>query len=130
MPVWKAISAFFHTWYGTTAGTIGILLSIYNGVPQMFKTWDFLIDRFRDQPILQVLGEVRFPKKLAPFHATGPGQISPTVTAIIKDGTYSVGDLADILNRSHQSIGKSVRRLRMQGKIELHKGGFRLKAKS
>lgn len=93
----------------------------------MFKTWDFLLDRFRDQPVVEILHEVRLPKKLAPFNPTGPRQISPTIKSIIKDGTYSVGDLADILNRGHRSIGKSVHRLRVQGKIEQVEGGFRLK---
>jgi hypothetical protein len=127
MWLWRAIAAFFHTWYGTVAGTIGILATIYNGVPTMFQTRDFLIDRFRDRPILEVLREVRIPKKLAPFNPSGPGEISPTITAIAKHGSYSVGDLADILNRSHRSIGKSIRRLRAQGKIEQYLGGFRLK---
>ena len=127
MWVWHRIAAFFQTWYGSTAGTIGILLAIYNGAPTMFKTWDFLIDRFRDQPVFEVLHQVCFPKKLAPFNPTGPGQISPTIKSIIEDGTYSVGDLANILNRSHRSIGKSIHRLRLHGKIELHKGGFRIK---
>jgi len=127
MWLWHKFTGFFQTWYGSVAGTIGILATIYNGVPQMFKTWDFLIDRFRDQPVLDVLHEVRFPKKITAFTPTGPGQVSPTVIAITKFGTYSVGDLADILNRSHQSIGKSIRRLRKQGKIEQAGGGFRLK---
>jgi hypothetical protein len=93
----------------------------------MFTTWDFLIDRFRDRPVLDVLREVRLPKNLAPFSPSGPGQVSPTIVAIAKYGSYSVGDLADILDRSHQSIGKSMRRLRAQGNIELYSGGFRLK---
>ena len=127
MWLWYKIAAFFNTWYGTLAGTIGILSAIYNGLPTMFRTWDFLIDRFRDRPILEVLREVRIPKKLAPFNPSGPGEVSPTITAIAKHGSYSVGDLADILNRSHRSIGRSIRRLRAQGKIELYNGGFRLK---
>jgi predicted transcriptional regulator len=67
------------------------------------------------------------PKKLAPFNPGGPGDVSPTVISIAKHGSYSVADLADILNRNHRSIGKSVRRLRAQGKIELDHGGFKLK---
>jgi hypothetical protein len=125
--LWHKIAAFFQTWYGTVAGTIGILATIYNGIPQMLKTWDFIIDRFRDQPVLEVLHEVRLPQKLAPFNPAGSGQVSPTIVAIAKHGSYSVGDLADILNRSHQSIGKSIRRLRVQGRIEQCGGGFRLK---
>lgn len=124
---WHKLTGFFQTWYGSVAGTIGILATIYNGLPQMVKTWDFLVDRFLDQPVLQVLHVVRFPKKLAPFNPAGPSDISPTVTMIAKHGTYTVGDLADILNRSHRSIGKSIRRLTMQGKIEQNFGGFRLK---
>jgi hypothetical protein len=127
MWLWHRFTGFFQTWYGSVAGAIGILATIYNGLPQILKTWDFLIDRFRDQRVLEVLHDVRLPKKLAPFNPTGPGQISPTVRSIIKDGSYSVGDLADVLNRSHQSIGKSIRRLRVQGKVEQVGGGFRLK---
>ena len=75
MWLWHKFMGFFQTWYGSVAGAIGILGTIYNGVPQMFKTWDFLIDRFRDQPVLEVLHYVRLPKKLAPFNPTGPGQV-------------------------------------------------------
>jgi len=62
-----------------------------------------------------------------PFSPGRPGEVSPTIISIAKHGSYSLGDLADILNRSHRSVGKSVRRLRAQGKIELDHGGFKLK---
>jgi len=41
MWLWRGIAAFFHTWYGTIAGTVGILATIYNGVPTMFKSLGF-----------------------------------------------------------------------------------------
>ncbi len=127
MWVWHKLTDFFQTWYGSIAGTIGILATIYNGVPQMFKTWDFLVDRFLDQPVLEVMRNVRIPKRVEPFNPSGPGEVSPTIIAIAKHGSYSVGDLAQILERNQRSIGKSIRRLRAQGKIEHFMGGFRLK---
>lgn len=127
MWLWHKLTWFFQTWYGSVAGTLGILFALYNGVPQMFKTWDFLIDRFKDQPVLEVLHEVRIPNPLPPWTPIGPGETHPTIKAIAKDGRYSVGDLANILERSQRSIGKSIHRLKMQGKIEHSQGGFRLK---
>jgi hypothetical protein len=73
--------------------------------------------------------------KLIPHHLTIPvsrpgypsGYPASNNVTIMKEGSYSVGDLAHILKRSHPSIGKSIRRLRAQGKVEFDKGGFRLK---
>jgi hypothetical protein len=127
MRLWQHLTAFFQTWYGVIAGTVGIILSVYKGVPALFQTWDFVISRLFDEPLLDVLREVRIPNPLPPFSPSGPGQTHPTVRAIAKEGTYGVGDLANILHRSQHSIGKSIRRLRAQGRIEFHEGGFRLK---
>jgi hypothetical protein len=93
----------------------------------LLETWDWYVARFRDRVIIEVMREVRIPKKLVPFNPSGPGQVSPAIISIAKHGSYSVGDLKDILSRSRRSIGKSVRRLRAQGKIELDRGGFKLK---
>lgn len=127
MPTWGQFAGFFHTWYGITATTVGSLLALYYGPRQMFETWDWYLNRFRDEPILDVLRHVRIPNKLAPHNPIGPHETHPTIRAITKEGTYSIGDLADILKRSQRSIGKSIKRLRAKGKIELHRGGFRLK---
>jgi len=72
MDPWDYLKAFFQTRYGIISGAIGILVAIYKGIPAMFKTWEFLLDRFRDQPVLEVLLYVRFPKKLPPFSPIGP----------------------------------------------------------
>jgi hypothetical protein len=71
--------------------------TVYYGPKKLLETWDWYVDRFRDRPILEVLREVRIPKKLAPFSPGGPGEVSPTIISIAKHGSYSVGDLADIL---------------------------------
>jgi hypothetical protein len=124
---WRPFIDFLHRWQWLAAAIAAGAPTVYFGPKKLLETWDWYLDRFRDRPILQVLREVRIPKNLAPFTPTGPGEVSPTIISIAKHGTYTVGDLADILNRSRLSIGKSVRRLRAQGKIELHLGGFRLK---
>ncbi len=127
MRTWGELAGFFHTWYGVTAAIVGTLLALYYGPRQMFETWDWYLNRFRDEAILDVLRHVRIPKKLAPHNPAGPDETHPTILAIAKEGSYSVGDLADILNRTHRSIGKSINRLRAKEKIEFHRGGFRLK---
>lgn len=124
---WRAFIDFLHRWQWLVAAIAASVPTVYYGPKKLLETWDWYVDRFRDRPILEVLREVRIPKKLAPFNPSGPGEVSPTIISIAKHGSYSVGDLADILNRSHRSIGKSVRRLRAQGKIELDHGGFKLK---
>jgi DNA-binding transcriptional ArsR family regulator len=121
------VACFFHTWYGVVVAVVGFLLALYYGPRQMFETLDWYLNRFRDEAILDVLRHVRIPKKLPPHNPLGPNETHPTVRAIAKEGSYSIGDLADILNRNHRSIGKSVKRLRAKGMIELHRGGFRLK---
>ncbi len=115
MWVWVWIKAFFHTWYFTVAGIMGILYSIYSGIPAMFRTWDFLIERFRDEPVLDILREQNFMAK----------ELRPPSFA--RRTSLSVGELAKKLNRTHQSIGKSIKRLKRKDLIELYNGGIRLK---
>lgn len=124
---WRPFVDLLHRWQWLVAAVAAIVPTAYYGPKKLLETWDWYVDRFRDRPILEVLREVRIPKNLAPFNPCGPGEVSPTIISIAKHGSYSVGHLADILNRSRRSIGKSVRRLRAQGKIELHRGGFKLK---
>jgi hypothetical protein len=125
--VWNHLAAFFHTWYGAASAFVALLWAIFKAIPLVFTSWDFFLDRFRDRPVLKVLHYVCYPNPLPPWSPNGPGETHPTIIAIAKHGSYSVGDLANILKRSHRSIGKSIERLRMQGKIELYNGGFRLK---
>jgi hypothetical protein len=124
---WGPLIDFLHRWQWLAAVIVAGAPAVYYGPKKALETWDWYVDRFRDRPVLRVLREVRIPKRLAPLEGSGPGEVSPTIVSIAKHGCYSVGDLADILNRSHRSIGKSVSRLRAQGKIELGHGGFKLK---
>lgn len=85
----------------------------------------------------QIQGQTH-PRRDAPSKLGTPGRVMPdprgpqftppTIVNILKEGSYSVGDLAIILDRSHHSIGKSLRRLREKGKVEIHHGGFKLKS--
>ena len=125
---WTKVVDFLLRWQWLVAAIAAGAPTVFYGPKKALETWDWYVDRFRDRPILEVLREVKIPKKLAPCNPSGPGQVSPTIVAIAKQGSYSVGDLANILNRSHQSIGKSIRRLREQGEVELDHGGFKLKS--
>jgi hypothetical protein len=104
--------------------------AVYYGPRKVLEAWDWYVHRFRDEPILQVMHD----RRLVPAESNypmeqqlGPSHVPMTPNIlIIKEGTYSVGDLSHILKRSHPSIGKSLRRLKAKGKVELYRGGFRL----
>lgn len=126
---WQAFIDFLHRWQWLVAAFAAGVPTVYYGPKKVVETWEWYVDRFRDRPILEVLREVRIPKRLGPFSPIGPGETThPTIKAIAQHGSYSVDDLSQVLNRSHRSIGKSLRRLRAQGRIELDHGGYKLKA--
>jgi hypothetical protein len=124
---WQTSMEFLRRWRWLLPVIVTGASAVYFTPKKLVEAWDWYLDRFWDRPVLDVLREVRIPKKLSPVSLSGSGETHPTIIAIMKHGSYSVGDLADILNRSHQSIGKSIRRLRAQGKVELDRGGFKLK---
>lgn len=92
------------------ATCIAVLAAIYYGPRKMLETWDWYLNRFFDEPVLDVLRENSLLAKEL--------RVRPV------EG-YSIGELAELLNRSQQSIGKSLRRLKRKGRVELYRGGFR-----
>ncbi len=128
---WKSAVEFLHHWQWLVGGTIAAAPAVYYGPRKALETWDWYAQRFRDEPILQLMRDCKLVS--AEHNITLEPQIGPNHTPatpntlILKEGTYSVGDLSHIAKRSHASIGKSMRRLRAQGKVELYRGGFRLK---
>jgi hypothetical protein len=128
---WRAVLSFIHSWQWLIGAIAVAVPVVYSGPRKVLETWDWYVDRFRDQPVLNAMRD----GKLVPRHLTiplmqpiGPSFAAPTQnTLIVKEGTYSVGDLANILHRTHRSIGKSVRRLKAKGKIELIRGGFKVR---
>lgn len=126
MRLWHAFRVFLHTWQGVALSIVAALGAIYYGPRQMLETWYWYLDKFRDEPILDTMYQLKLPDNLMP-DPRGPQYTPPTIVSILKEGSYSVGDLANILKRSHTSIGKSLRRLRRKGKVEEYRGGFRLK---
>jgi hypothetical protein len=96
-----------------------LILSIFTGVPTVYygpkkalETWDWYINRFFDEPVMEIIKDRRF------HHYENRREEEP----------YTVGDLAKRLKRTHLSIGKSIRRLKRQDRIELYMGGFRPKS--
>jgi len=77
----------------------------------MLETWDWYINRFFDEPVMDIIKDRRF------RHYENRREEDP----------YTVGDLARQLKRTHRSIGKSIGRLRRKDRIELYMGGFRPK---
>jgi hypothetical protein len=126
---WKAAVEFLHRWQWLLGGVLAAAPAVYYGPRKALETWDWYVERCRDEPLLQIMRD----RKLVPAeHNMAIEQqigLSPPRTinmVIVSEGTYSVGDLSNITKRSRTSIGKSMRRLRAQRKIELDRGGFRL----
>ena len=132
---WKSVVEFLHHWQWLVGWLVGGIIAaapvIYYGPRKALETWDWYVHRFRDEPILQLMRDCKLVPaeyNIALEKQLGPNHVPATPNALIaKEGTYSVGDLSHITERSHRSIGKSMRRLRAQGKVELYRGGFRLK---
>jgi len=95
--------------------------AIYYGPQKMLQTWDWYVDRFKDQPVLYAMLELKMPSRVQPDQR-GSDYTPPTIVSIVRDGTYSVGDLAQILNRSHASVGASIRRLKKKGRLSNEAG--------
>lgn len=86
----------------------------------MFETWDWYLDRFRDQDVRAVLKDrmISLPVTYKPF---AENNLPPV------EYPYYVEDIAKILKRSEQSISASLFRLEDKGKVERYQRGWRLK---
>jgi hypothetical protein len=117
---WREIADFFlRTWQGLGLTVSGVLAGAYYGPRKIVETWDWYLDRFVDDKVLDVIREQALVRPQdRPLTALG--------TPMPLDG-FSVGELATKLDRSQQSIGKSIKRLRKSGKVEFFYGAFRLK---
>lgn len=98
---WQQIIELSKTWQGLAVAIVGAATAIYYGLRKILETWDWYVTRFVDDPVLEVLREQAL---VRPEDRPHPLQ------------GFSVGELATKLNRSHQSIGKSIRRLRQPWK--------------
>jgi len=97
---------------------IAVLTAIYYGPRKVLETWDWYVNRFLDEPVLKVLRDRRL------IHAsvlTNFGQPNAP-----REIPYGEPELAETLERTRQSVGKSLYRLRGRGKVEIYKGGWRI----
>ncbi len=109
---WREITELFRTWQGVGVAATGVIAALYYGPQKILETWDWYVNRFHDEAVLDVLKEQSLlASELRPKPVEG----------------YSVGELSKILHRTHPSIGKSLQRLKRKGRVELYRGGFRLK---
>jgi len=90
----------------------------------MLEVWDWYIDRFRDSDVLLVLKD----RKTIGYTTTSA--TSPLVTTGTTEGPYTANDIATQLNRSEQSVAKSLKRLYAHDKIEKYEWGWRLKTET
>jgi hypothetical protein len=109
---WPTIVTFLQRWQWLLAAIVAGIPTLYYGPRKVLQAWDWYLNRWFDEPVMEIIRERRF------YHAADkPPREEP----------YSVGELAKSLERRQQSIGKSIKRLRRQDRIELYRGGFRPK---
>jgi hypothetical protein len=109
---WPVALAWLRRWQWLIAAVVAGMPILYYGPRKLLETWDWYINRFIDEPVLDILLERRFVQE---------------VNRSLREEPYSVGELATALHRSHPSVSKSIQRLKRRGKIELYRGGFRVK---
>ena len=109
---WHDSWQFLKSWQGIAVAVFGVAGVIYYGPKQALETWDWYLNRFFDEPLLDLMREQSLlTKELSQRSIEG----------------YSVGELAKLLKRSQRSIGKSIKRLKRKDRLELYHGGFRPK---
>lgn len=116
---WHEIGQFFRTWQGVAAACVAVLAATYYGPRKVLETWDWYIDRFRDAPVLGILQERRLVHR-----ASMQNWLPPPPPEEIE---YGLPEIAERLKRSRKSVGKSLQRLRKRGKVEIYRGGWRIK---
>src|SRR5436190_264191 len=110
----RLVVAFLHHWQWLVAALVAAVPTVYYGPRKAIETWDWYVQRFRDESILQVMRDCKLvpaEHDMALGQQIGPSPPKTSNSLILKEGTYSVGDLAHITKRSQTSIGKSMRRL-------------------
>jgi hypothetical protein len=84
------ILAWLHRWQWLIAAVVAAIPTLYYGPRKLLETWDWYLNRFFDEAVMDVIRERRF------VHAENkPPREEP----------YSVGDSARALKRGHPSIG-------------------------
>jgi len=102
----------------TGAIAAGIPSAYY--VQAMLETWDWYVNRFRDEAVLDELRTRKFTQGRPPIPVLGK-----TLPAILPhEIPYSVQEISGLLRRSEKSVEKSLIRLRRRGRVESHPMGW------
>lgn len=109
---WQEIADLFRTWQGFGLALIGAVSALYNAPRSILETWDWYMNRFYDEEVLDLYKEqALLPRELRPKPVESLG----------------VQELATKLKRTPGSIYRSNKRLKRKRLIEYYRGGFRFK---
>lgn len=115
---WRQLADFLKSWEGLAVAFLGAAAAVYYAPRKVLETWDWYVDRFLDSPVLNILRDRRL------IHRPVMNNWSPAPPP--EEVEYGLPEIAEKLSRSRESVGKSLQRLRKQGKAELYRGGWRL----
>jgi hypothetical protein len=114
----QALRALLQTWQGVVLTILAILGAIYYGPRKMLETYDWYLDRFRDNDVFFLIQR----RKMVSM-----GAVANFAPPSLKELPYTVKEIADHLARKESSIERSVNRLTKRGKLEPFQDGWRLK---
>jgi hypothetical protein len=117
---WKVLWAWLRTWQGAIPAVLTVSAAIYYGPKKMLETWDWYLNRFRDEAVLDVLRTRRFAPRpnLYAAYLTQSGHLGNPEHPEQREIPYYPGEVAKILNRKEESVEKSLVRLRRRGRVE------------
>jgi len=118
---WRDIWAWLHTWQGYVPTSIALATALYYGPQKVLETWDWYLNRFLDEDVLDVLRDRRFAHSYD--DGIGPIQRPPVVPIEIP---YGENEIASKLSRTVKSVKKSLQRLRKKGKANTDSYGWKI----
>jgi hypothetical protein len=107
---WGLVWGWLQTWKGAVPAVVAVLAAIYYGPRKILETWDWYIDRFRDNAVMQILERNPKPTVRMDFDSYEPS---------------TVEHIAEKVRRSPSFVRKSLRRLEVQKRVAYdnsHKG--------
>lgn len=93
----------------------GLGFAGYYGGKKLLDTWDWYVDRFYDDKVVDLLASRRF--------LYGPGMGPLTEPKI--ELPYEIYEIAERLGRTESHVLHSLERLRRKGKVEPFRNGWR-----
>jgi hypothetical protein len=117
---WHTFWQFLHTWQGYIPAAITVAAAVYYGPQKVLETWDWYLDRFRDQRVMDVVRRKRQTTYVLPRNSMSDPHAIGT-----KDEGWTAEQIAESTGREVSSVSKSLRRLARRKKVSEGTDGWR-----